>query len=172
MKNTKITVSLILSLMLVLSAVAVGSFVALADEAGSYSAGAIIEYGTYPQSRVEQTAALNSAAESAAWESYGYYSGTGIYYDGNMIAGDFAEFADFVLDGGKYRAVRFSAYRPYMTGLGRFAENSYVDDNGYELNTIYYFRFDPVQWKVLDPDTGFVVSANHIDSLAFNNYLA
>lgn len=170
MKMTKKVLSILLSLMLVLGAVAVGGMSVSAE--GTYSVGDIIEYGTYPQTGVEQTAALNSAAESAVWESYGYYSGTGVYYDGNMSAGDFAEYADFFLDGVKYRAVRFSAYRPYMTGMGKFAENSYVDDNGYELNTVYYFRFEPIQWKVLDPDTGFVVSAKHIDSRAFNDYLA
>ncbi len=168
MKIFKKSLSILLSLLMLTGALAVGMSVS-AEE--SYSAGAVIEYGTYPQSRVEQTAALASAAEKAVWKSYGYYSGTGVYYDGNMSAGDFAEYADFVLDGVKYRAVRFSAYRPYLTGFGRFAENSYVDDNGYELNTVYYFRYEPIQWKVLDPDTGFVVSAKHIDARAFNNYL-
>ncbi len=169
MKNLKRALSLLLSLMLVLGAAAVGGMSASAEK--TYSAGDIIEYGTYPQSRVEQTSALASAAESAVWKSYGYYSGSGIYYDGNISAGDVAEFADFILDGVKYRAVRFSAYRPYMTGMRTVEANSYVDDNGYELNTVYYFKYEPIQWKVLDPDAGFVVSAKHIDSRAFNDYL-
>lgn len=171
MRFFKKSLSILLALLMLTGAFTAGGYAAPADEGGSYSAGAVIEYGTYPQSRVEQTAALSSAAENAVWESYGYYSGTGVYYDGNMSVGDFAEYADFVLDGVKYRAVRFSAYRPYMTGFGKFEVNSYVDDNGYELNTVYFFRFDPIQWKVLDPDAGLVVSAKHIDSRAFNNYL-
>ncbi len=171
MKIFKKSLSILLALLMLTGALAAGGYVALAEEGGSYSAGDTIQYGTYPQSRVEATDALASAAENATWKSYGYYSGTGRYYDGNMSAGDFAEYADFVLDGVKYRAVRFSAYRPYITGFGTFAEDSYVYDNGYELNTVYYFKYEPIVWKVLDPDTGFVVSAKHIDAQAFNNYL-
>ena len=170
MKVLKKSLSILLAFLMLAGTAAVCGSVAFA-ESGSYSAGDIIEYGTYPQSRVESTDALNAAAESATWKSYGYYSGSGVYYDGNMAAADYAEFADFVLDGVKYRVVRFSDFRPYLTGLTRTEASSYVDDNGYSLNTVYFFRYEPVQWKVLDPATGFVVSAKHIDSQAFSNYL-
>ena len=171
MKTAKKLMAILLAFLMLAGTVAAGGSVAFADKSGAYSAGDIIEYGTYPQSRVEGTDDLNEAAEIATWKSYNYYYGNGVYYNGNMAANDFAEFADFVLEGVKYRAVRFTQFRPYLTGNITGESFSYVDNNGYSLNTVYFFKYEPVQWIVLDPSTGFVVSTKHIDSQAFSNYL-
>jgi hypothetical protein len=149
------------------------------QQSETYSIGDIIEYGTYPQSRVEETEALRVTAQEATWKSFkyyynsgdNYYSGANSEYDGNMTPGDFMRFADFFLDGKKYRAVYFTDYRPYRTGYQCGADYSYVDNNGYETKNYYYFAYEPVKWRVLDPYEGLIISDKILDSQAYNNYV-
>lgn len=134
----------------------------------TYKVGDIIEFGSYPQSKVTDSSlvsALNSVSKN--WVSYGYYSGDGSY--GSMKLGDWMKYADFTYNGTKYRAVIFSQYRPYSTcGVSSF-DNSSQDDNGYIPNNIYYFKYEPLKWRVLDPSTGLVLCESIIDSQAYSN---
>ena len=130
---------------------------------------ALVEFGSYPQSEVTDTSllsALNSL--SLSWASYGYYSGTGDWDDGQMTAGDFMKYADVTYKGDRYRAVKFTEYRPYYTGYDN-DDGTYQDDNGYYTNTVYWFKFEPLQWRVLDPDEGFMMCESIIDSQPYNN---
>lgn len=134
-----------------------------------YVRGDLIEYGSYPQSKVTDEAVLSSlSAESENWVSYGYYSGSGDCFDGTMTACDCMSYADIVCNGEKYRAVKLDDYRPYYTGTQ--ASNNHQSSNGYEIGNIYYFKYEPVQWRVLDPVDGLVISESVIDSQPFNNY--
>ncbi|MBR0112467.1 MAG: right-handed parallel beta-helix repeat-containing protein [Clostridia bacterium] len=63
MKTGKRILSVLLSVLLLLSTVAIGVIVVSAE--GTYFVGDIIEYGTYPQSRVDETEVLRAAAEKA-----------------------------------------------------------------------------------------------------------
>lgn len=140
-----------------------------AEAAGkTYQVGDIVEFGSYPQSKVTDSSlvsALNSVSKN--WVSYGYYSGDGSY--GSMKPGDWMKYADFAYNGTKYRAVIFSQYRPYSTcGVSSF-DNSSQDDNGYIPNNIYYFKYEPLKWRVLDPSTGLVLCESIIDSQAYSN---
>lgn len=144
-------------------------FVPKAEAAGkTYQVGDIVEFGSYPQSKVTDSSlvsALNSVSKN--WVSYGYYSGDGSY--GSMKPGDWMKYADFAYNGTKYRAVIFSQYRPYSTcGVSSF-DNSSQDDNGYIPNNIYYFKYEPLKWRVLDPSTGLVLCESIIDSQAYSN---
>ena len=137
-------------------------------EGDGSTVGNIITFGSYPQSEVKDSATLaklNATAKN--WISYGYYSGNGNL--GSMKQGDWMEYADIMLGGEKYRAVRFTEYRPSKTINPNSADNSYQDDNGYNLDTIYFFRYEPLKWRVLDPNEGIVISEYIIDSQAFSN---
>ena len=140
---------------------------------GDLKKGDIIEFGSYPQTKEVNPkiiSALNDILTDDMWVSYGYYIGTGTEYDGNMTASDYMKYADLELNGEKYRAVRFSQYRPTVTSDVSSETTSAQDNNGYELNTTYFFRYEPLTWKVLDPDEGFVISNISIDSQAFENF--
>ena len=100
----------------------------------------------------------------ASWTSYDYDSGTGDWYDGKMSPGDYMRYCDVTYGGQKYRAVRFTRYRPCETGCTSSADNTYQDDNGYVTGTTYWFRYDPLQWRVLDPSAGLVLCETIIDS--------
>lgn len=139
---------------------------------GTEATGTIINFGSYPQSKVTDSATLKKLdKEPKQWESYEYYSGTGDWRDGNMEPGDYMKYADIKLGGEKYRAVTFSEYRPHNTGYNSSASNSRQDDNGYNTNNVYYFKYEPLKWRVLDASTGLVVCDSVIDSQAYNNYI-
>ena len=138
---------------------------------GTEATGTVINFGSYPQSKVTDGATI-SALDSVTknWKSYKYYSGTGDYDDGNMEPSDYMKYADIKLGGNKYRAVTFSEYRPRYTGYKSSASYSYQDDNGYYTNKVYYFKYEPLKWRVLDASTGLIVCDFAIDSQAYNNY--
>lgn len=143
-------------------------FAPKAEAAGkTYKVGDIVEFGSYPQSRVTNSSlvsALNKVSKN--WVSYGYYSGTGAC--GTMAQGDWMKYADFTYNGTKYRAVTFSQYRPHRTE-GSFDYYSEQQNNGYTPNKIYYFKYEPLKWRVLDPSTGLVLCESIIDSQAYSN---
>ena len=125
--------------------------------------GARVTFGAYPQTRVTDetlTDALNSLAMS--WTYYDYYV--------NQTREDFMKYADVTYHGNKYRAVTFSHYRPeYTTSYETTANDSHQDDNGYFPDTVYWFRYEPIVWRVLDASAGLMVTERLIDSQAFHN---
>lgn len=143
----------------------------IADIVTNSSVGDIIEFGSYPQSKVtdaELISALDSVSKS--WISYGYYSGTGEWADGKMTAKDYMQYADVTYKGERYRAVKFTEYRPNFTGYESSSVGDiYQSDNGYYTNTVYWFKFEPLEWRILDPDEGFIICERIIDAQPYNN---
>ena len=140
------------------------------NKLSTYSVGDIIQFGSYPQSEVKDAQTINAlnilAPEWDNWTSYGYYSsGTGDY--GTMKKGDWMRYVDIKYDGNKYRGVKFTKYRPYDT-YGS-SSNTYQDDNGYSTNTVYWFKFEPIDWRALDPTAGLVMCETIIDSQPYSN---
>ena len=127
--------------------------------------------GNYPQSRVtdEQTlyllnaeiTALPSEANHSGWIDYNYYV--------SKQKKSIAFYKDITLENNKYRAVFFTALRPYATNLSSTATFSYVDDNGYQTNTLYFFKHEPIRWRVLKKENGekLVLAETILDSFAF-----
>ena len=176
-RKLKSALSLLLCMIMVFGAVAVGGegigelFNGGKAEAAAYSVGDIVTFGSYPQSEVtkESDSATYSKLEAATknWVSYEYYSGDGS--TGSMKQGDWMKYADITLGGEKYRAVRFTQYRPCWTEYSSSSDRLYQDDNGYAINNLYYFKYEPLKWQVLDPKTGLVLSKSIIDSQAYSN---
>lgn len=136
--------------------------------------GSKIEFGSYPQSEVtdaDEVAKLEADSENYLWVSYKYYSGTGDRTDGKMESGDFMLYKDFYSDGEMFRAVTFSEYRPGSSGGLKGDVYSNQNDNGYHPNNVYYFKYEPLTWRVLDPDEGYIMCDNAIDSQAFQNFV-
>ena len=88
-----------------------------------------------------------------------------------MEPGDFMLYKDFYSDGEMFRAVTFYAYRPSFGGGLKEVAYSFQDENGYYPNKVYYFKYEPLTWRVLDPDEGYVMCENVIDSQAYQNYI-
>ena len=175
MKNAlkKLTAIFIVTALLVCGVPLSGSIFpinAYAKSISQYSVGDIIEFGSYPQSQVKDEkllSALNSL--SIDFVSYEYYSGTGLWHDGKMSPGNFMKYADVKYKGAKYRVVMLTEYRPGQTGGLTDAESSVQDENGYELYYLYWFAYEPIKWRVLDPTQGLIMSETILDAQAFNN---
>ena len=201
MKTTKRLLAVLMAAVLLCVGV---PFAAQAEGETSYQVGDLIQFGNYPQTRVDETpelkaavdaavwasykyytgtgsnsdgTELKAAAEAATWKSYGYYSGTynpregtGDRYDGKMKPCNSMEFADFFFEGQKYRAVLFHSYRSYNTGYYSFGyDYHYQTKNGYVPRGLYYFKYEPLNWLVLDPTTNMIMCQNVIDSQAYQN---
>lgn len=164
----KIT-SLLLAILILFSCIPVS---VSAEEYTYCKKGDIIEFGNYPQTKVTDESLLAELdAIEKDWQSLNYYRGVG---DGatdeeinSAYPSDYAKYYDFEHNNEKYRAIIFTICRPSRTHNTRTSTRM----NTYEKNTVYYFKFEPIKWKVLDPDTGFVVSELILDSQPFMNKL-
>ena len=104
------------------------------------------------------------------WVSYNYYSGTGDWRDGEMQPDeDMMWYKDIPYNGNVYRAVWIKKYRPYCTGYT--SSSNEQQSNGYYTGNVYYFKYEPLKWRVLDPAEGFVMCTTAIDAQAYNNYV-
>ena len=133
----------------------------------SSSLGTVFTLGEYPQRRVTDGYLIEQLDHCEHnWQSYGYYSGDGSYASCQR---DYMQYADINYADHKYRAVKFSHYRPTFTYEDCTAEKTLQDDHGYEPDTVYYFSYDPLQWKVIDGASGRAICLNIIDAQAFNS---
>ena len=173
MKMLKNFLSFILIVLMMSTSIPVtnidGSFLGITAHSAGYKAGNIIEFGSYPQSEVTDsklTAILDDLSPLwDEWTNYGYYSGDGAV--GSMVEGDWMRYWDVEYNGSRYRGVKFKQYRPYYTY--KTSSVTYQDDNGYDIDTVYWFKFEPIKWRVLDPGTGLVMCETIIDSQPYCN---
>ena len=137
----------------------------------TYEVGDIIQFGSYPQTEVKDKSLISKLntlyPEWSNWISYGYYSGTGA--PESMMQGNWMKYTDISYNGEKYRAVLFLQYRPRYTSFDSDYRNSRQYNNGYEANKIYWFKFEPLNWKVLDPSIGLFLCDDIIDSQPYSN---
>ena len=195
MKMSKKLLSLLLCAVMVLGSVAIGGggFAEVLDafsvkaSAASYSDGTgsndgwadstHIRFGSYPQSKVTDSSLISTLnSVGGTWKSYGYYSGTGEEDDGQMSSADYMMYCDVTVMNGpvpeKYRGVKFSTYRPCWThDASTTSADTDQDDNGYTYGKTYWFKYEPLVWRVLDSSTGLVMCESIIDSQAYNNYI-
>ncbi len=164
----------------------------------------VVEFGSYPQSKVEDKALiseLNALLEDEELISYEYYYGNDEI--GSMQQGDYMKYADVELDGERYRYVDIVKARPLTTianidneihveadvtiadefDLYTHSMYSYQRYNNYlpynisgeisllsldvhvhESDEKYWFKFDPIEWRVLNQDTGLVLCETIIDA--------
>ncbi len=151
--------SLALTIMMLLSVAPV----TVSAAAVTYKTGDTVEFGSYPQSKVTDatvTAALAElAGDVSGWTSYDYYI--------SCVKSDFMKYTDVVYNNEKYRGVYFTRMRPSTTdGDGTYVEQG---DNGYAVNTFYWFKFEPIKWRVLSftSDKAVVMSESVLDVQQF-----
>lgn len=169
-KIFKHSVAIFLALIMLIGVVPI---MASAEDA-THQTGDLIQFGYYPQSKVRDQSTIDRLdAMTKKWVSYDYYSGTGNREDCNMVPSDFMQYADINDHGIKYRAVKFTKYRPKFTGgfAGTSEDNSFQDDGAYYINRVNYFKYEPLYWKVLDASTGLVVCDTIIDSQPYKNFI-
>ena len=133
-----------------------------------YREGNYIYFGSYPQSQVTNSTIKNALSSAAGalptasnkrnWSSYKYYKNS-------SNTTDYMWYIDLTYKGEKYRGVYFTEYRPRsMYYNGAYYSNQ--DDHGYVTSTVYWFKYDPIKWKVLSESNGtaFILCEMIIDS--------
>lgn len=156
---------------------------AKAMDLSSYKVGDLIEFGSYPQSEVKDSgliAKIEAAGKNETWVDYNYYAGTGNSANGNMKpVKDMMLYKDITYNGNKYRAVKINKYRPSYIWAESSEEANYnfylgfwdytQPENNYWTNNVYYFKYEKLKWKILDPEKGLLFCEKIIDAQAYNN---
>lgn len=120
-------------------------------------------FGSYPQSLVTDTSILSALGgyEDNSWNDYDYHC-SGVT--------NFMYYCDKIYNNEKYRGVFFTEYRAINTLETSSIENSYQDDNGYFTSTVYWFRYEPIKWNLINNNNGKItlVSDLILDSQNFD----
>ena len=134
--------------------------------------GDTILFGSYPQSKVTDSTIISnltskvgklpSSSNSQSWTLYNWY----------ISSSNTTKFAWYInLDTNNdgqndYRGVYFTSYRPMFTWYDSSYSKSRQDDNGYSTSTLYFFKYEPIEWRILNNNEGdcFVMSSKIIDS--------
>ena len=174
MKRIKRTLAILMAVILIIGTAPLAGLTQIRSfAANSYKTGDKVYFGSYPQSKVTDSATLaklNAAAKT--WKSYNYMSGAGTdWLDGSAQPSDYMKYCDVTVGKDKYRGVKFSTYRAYCTNYQSTTSDSKTcqAENGYKINTIYWFKYDPLKWRVLDPSIGLVLCEYIIDSQPYSN---
>lgn len=136
--------------------------------------GKTLTFGTYPQSIVVDNALesmlnaeiqnkLPSESDPNGWTDYEY-----------RISGSvqsFMWYIDIEYQNAKYRGVYFTEYRPSNTNMGSGESGSNQDENGYSPENVYWFKFEPITWRILTQQDGkaFVVADMILDCMEINS---
>ena len=133
------------------------------EETKTLNVGDIIEFGSYPQKRVLDTELISKLnAIDAPLISYGYVSNNG---DVKI------SYADVTYNGAKYRKVYAENSMPYAYGTVFRGNANYISSTEiYEVCKVYWFMYEPIQWKVLsnDSDGVTVLAERNLDTSMYD----
>ena len=118
-----------------------------------------IYFGSYPQTLVTDddlimeldllSDELPEGKNLHNWIDYNYYE--------NNKKSNFMYYQDidYNNDGTyDYRGVYFTKYRPVTSAISGTSDNSYQDENSYEINKTYWFKYETIEWKILNVKDG------------------
>lgn len=143
------------------------------EEESTYTVGEIVELGSYPQAEVTDEATIQALNAIDGDEHYfdGYYCGEPISQYGNMkyVEDDYMMcYKDVELNGEKYRGIMIKSYRPMRSDMMSH-ENYSCQDTYYERGEWYYFKYEPLKWRVFDGERGLALCEKIIDSQPYNS---
>lgn len=125
-------------------------------EGNESKTGSYVYFGSYPQSDVTssmgETLASNVSTKPPSSNANGWTSYK--YYISSSNSTDFMWYKDVEYSGSKYRAVYFTSYRPYYTENSSSTSNTYQYDNGYYTSNVYWFKYEPIKWRILEESNG------------------
>ncbi|MBR5410855.1 MAG: hypothetical protein IK104_09290 [Clostridia bacterium] len=132
-----------------------------------------VRFGSYPTKRVTDSMYTTLSSYIGNFDTHPdkkslrFVFGTGSPGTAK-VEENYAHYIDFTYQGEKYRAVKYAAYRPRIAYQSYIPANSLVDDNGYTINTVYFFKYDDLYWEVLDAEKGLLVCTNVVDAAWYN----
>lgn len=118
--------------------------------------GTKVQFGTYPQCRVTDTTLLSSlnavigplptVENSQTWTSYGYY------FRGEVHS--YMLYIDIIIANEKYRGVYFDSNPLDYKIVWSSASNGFQEYFDCSNKTVYWFKCDPIPWRVLNVQSG------------------
>lgn len=133
-----------------------------------------INFGSYPEEKVEDLELINvlnskltglpSSQNLNGWIDFKYYK--------KGIVTPFMWYKDITYQDEKYRAIYFNSIRYPATNEYDF---TYEDEiriyPDYKRNTVHWFKFKPIKWRVLDEsdDQLLLISEEVLDAMEFYN---
>lgn len=119
-------------------------------EDSPYRKGNKLYFGTYPQTLEKSSSKIKrlnkiAGTPTEGWTSYKYY------IEDNVE--NFMYYIDIDLDNDNrydYRGVYFNTYRPFHTHIAGDDSHTNQNFNGYEINTVYYFKYEIIEWNILE----------------------
>lgn len=133
-----------------------------------------IYFGYYPQTLVTNSKTIDKLNKTIKnyptetndfeWTNYNYYI--------EDEASNFMWYLDVDLDNDKkydYRGVYFIKYRPYYTDKPSEENNSLQLHSDYFINTVYWFKYERIEWDILEENDGKakLITTNVLDSRDF-----
>ena len=116
----------------------------------------VITFGEYPKSQVREESMISilnskidnlpSTSNKYEWTAYEYYL--------NGQKSEYMWYMDIVYNNSKYRGVYFTKHRPQSCLESNKTLYSVQKKNGYSINTVYWFKHEPLQWCVLKESNG------------------
>lgn len=133
----------------------------------------VLNFGSYPQAKVVNSSLITTLNSLTGNKPIASNSENWTVFEDYFISSNETEFMWFIDVehlGEKYRGVYFNRYRPFWVADESTEDRSYQDDNGYFINTIYWFKFEPLTWHILatDSDKTLLVCENIIDCRQFD----
>lgn len=119
--------------------------------------------GRYPQTLVTDNvliSELNTLSGSKPtssniynWSDYNIYNWNDYYFSSGLIRFMYYQDIDYDNNGTyDYRGVYFTSHE----------YGSYQDKNGYSIDTIYWFSYDPIEWDILKKENGKALIIAHL----------
>ena len=126
----------------------------------------LILFGSYPitlETNKNVIKELNEKTSKKIWSSYDYY------IDGNLS--NYMFYYDITLKNDKYRGIYFTKYRPYNTAYTNVDSETYIDDNNFNINETYWFKYETIKWNILEENDDEIklISSYVIDSIDYYN---
>lgn len=114
-------------------------------------------FGQYPQTKVVDNGIVNvlsgmtgdtpSQNNRGKWTAYGYFKG---YSNNRPYQKSFMWYIDLEYLGEKYRGVYMNEYR--LSEITKDCTWSNQEGNGYLVNELYFFKYEPIKWRVLQSE--------------------
>ena len=113
-----------------------------------------IYFGSYPQTKVEDNGLIATLSEMSGsrpvkgnrgkWTDFGYYL--------NNEVDEYMWYIDVDFDQAKYRGIYFTSNRPAYNKSD--SSWNYQKDNGYEVEQLYWFKWEAIEWRILKKSNG------------------
>ncbi|MCR5522775.1 MAG: InlB B-repeat-containing protein [Clostridia bacterium] len=132
-----------------------------------FETGDEVYFGSYPVSVIKDQTLIASLGEiESEWKTFNYSYGNG--RENSAQIQDYAHYTDIYYGGIKYRGIKFDKYRPKKTNDVPEESASAQSGNGYTVDTVYWFEYEPLVWNVIDKDNGIILCDRVIDAQPFN----